>query len=363
VVTEGYGDYLNQVQDVQRPRTSWRLLGDSVSSFPQEQPGRFVDRVALRGLHMKGCGLLLSRRDAVIMCGGLGASLLMPALAAADAQKPMLVRPIPHGHSESLPVIGVGTAGVFNVGASPQERAGATDVIRALVTGGGTVVDTAPSYGNAENVIGGILTDTALRPRVFIATKLEEYRTGGEATEARESLLRLKTDKVDALQFHNVRDPSQDMGGLNALKIQGLCRYTGITTTYKGAYAAAEAILKRGKPDFLEIDYAIDNRDAEERLLPAAADVGAAVLVALPFGRGKLFRKALGNKLPAWAADFECTSWSQFFLKFILSHPAVTVVIPGTDKAEHMIDNLAAGRGRLPDAKERARMAEYVASL
>jgi aryl-alcohol dehydrogenase-like predicted oxidoreductase len=313
------------------------------------------------GVHMKGDQV--SRRDVLILCGGLSAGLLIPGPSTADAQKPMLVRPIPHGHGETLPVIGVGTAGVFNVGTGEQERTGPTDVIRALVAGGGAVVDTAPSYGSAENVIGGILTDTGLRPRVFIATKLEEYRTSREAAEARESLQRLKTDKVDALQLHNVRDPGQDMGGLNALKAQGLCRYTGITTTFKGSYAAAEAILKRGKPDFLEIDYAIDNRDAEERLLPAAADVGSAVLVALPFGRGKLFRKALGSKLPDWAADFECASWGQFFLKFILSHPAVTAVIPGTDKAAHMIDNLAAGRGRLPDAKERARMAEYVASL
>jgi aryl-alcohol dehydrogenase-like predicted oxidoreductase len=176
-------------------------------------------------------------------------------------------------------------------------------------------------------------------------------------------LNRLKTDKVDALQLHNVRDPLQDMSGLNALKAQGICRYTGITTTYKGAYAAAESILKRTKPDFLEIDYAIDNRDAEERLLPVAAEVGAAVLVALPFGRGKLFRKALGSKLPDWAGDIDCTSWAQFFLKFILSHPAVTTIIPGTDKVEHMLDNLAAGHGRLPDEKERARMVQYVASL
>src|ERR1700691_2236209 len=318
---------------------------------------------AVAEVHMKSGDQLLSRRDAVILCGGLSASLLIPGLGAADAQKPMLVRPIPHGHGETLPVIGVGTSGVFNVGESPQQRTGPTEVIRALVAGGGTVVDTAPSYGNAENVIGGILTDTGLRPRVFIATKLEEYRTGGEAAEARESLQRLKTNKVDALQLHNVRDPNQDMAGLNALKAQGLCRYTGITTTFKGAYDAAEAILKRARPDFLEIDYAIDNRDADERLLPAAADVGAAVLVARPFGRGQLFRKALGTKLPDWAADIDCMSWGQFFLKFILSHPAVTAVIPGTDKAEHMIDNLAAGRGRLPDAKQRARMAEYVASL
>ena len=261
----------------------------------------------------------LSRRDALILCGGLGASLLMTKARAVDAQKPILVRPIPHGHGETLPVIGVGTAGVFNLGTSAQERTGPTDVIRALVAGGGSVVDTAPSYGDAENVIGAILSETKSRPRVFIATKLEDYRRGGEAAEARESLQRLKTDKVDALQLHNVRDPGQELGGLNALKAQGLCRYTGITTTYKGAYAAAEAILKRGKPDFLEIDYAIDNRDAEERLLPTAADVGAGVLVALPFGRGKLFRKALGSQLPDWAADFDCTSWGQFFLKSVSS--------------------------------------------
>jgi aryl-alcohol dehydrogenase-like predicted oxidoreductase len=312
---------------------------------------------------MRGNDLLVTRRAAVIMCGGLSASLCVPKLALAEAQKPMLVRPIPHGNGESLPVIGVGTAGVFNVGSSSQDRNGPAGVIRALVAGGGTVIDTAPSYGEAESVIGGILSAGGFRPRVFLATKLEQYRTGAEAAEARESLNRLKTDKVDALQLHNVRDPLQDMSGLNALKAQGICRYTGITTTYKGAYAAAESILKRTKPDFLEIDYAIDNRDAEERLLPVAAEVGAAVLVALPFGRGKLFRKALGSKLPDWAGDIDCTSWAQFFLKFILSHPAVTTIIPGTDKVEHMLDNLAAGHGRLPDEKERARMVQYVASL
>ena len=313
--------------------------------------------------YMKSGARLVSRRDAVVMCGGLSASLLVPRVAAAEAQSPLLVRAIPHGAGEALPVIGVGTAGVFNVGSSPQDRTRPTDVIRALVAGGGAVIDTAPSYGEAENVVGDALSDTRLRARVFIATKLEEYRTGGETTEARESLRRLKTDKVDALQLHNVRNPDQDMGGLNALKAQGLCRYTGITTTFKSAYGAAEAILKRAKPDFLEIDYAIDNRGAEERLLPAAMDAGTAVLVALPFGRGQLFRKALGNRLPDWATDFECTSWAQFFLKFILSHPAVTTVIPGTDKVEHMIDNLAAGRGRLPDIKQRARMAQYLLSL
>jgi aryl-alcohol dehydrogenase-like predicted oxidoreductase len=307
---------------------------------------------------------LISRRDAMMLCGGLGVSLVTARLRAADAQTVSVrVRSIPHGGGESLPVVGVGTAGVFNVGDNAEGRAGPTAVVRTLIAGGGSIIDTAPSYGQAESVIGSILSDTGLRSRVFIATKLENYRSGGEVAEARESLQRMKIDKVDALQLHNVRDPRQDLAGLSALKAQGLCRYTGITTTYKNDYAAAEAILKRAKPDFLEIDYAIDNRDAEQRLLPAAADAGAGVLVALPFGRGKLFKKALGSKLPDWAAEFDCVSWGQFFLKFVISHPAVTAAIPGTDKAEHMTDNLGAAHGRLPDAKERTRMAGYVASL
>jgi aryl-alcohol dehydrogenase-like predicted oxidoreductase len=160
-----------------------------------------------------------------------------------------------------------------------------------------------------------------------------------------------------------VRDPQQDMGGIDALKAQGLCRYTGITTTFERDYAAAEAIIKRSRPDFLEVDYAFDNRRAEERLLPAAQDAGTAVLTALPFGRGRLFRTALNKTLPEWAAEFDARSWAQFFLKFVLSHPAVTVVIPGTNKPEHMTDNLGAGIGRLPDAQQRQKMIAFLDTL
>jgi aryl-alcohol dehydrogenase-like predicted oxidoreductase len=163
--------------------------------------------------------------------------------------------------------------------------------------------------------------------------------------------------------LHNVHDPGQRLAELNSLKDQGICRYTGITTTYRGAYGAVESILKREKPDFLEIDYAIDNRDVEARILPAARDAGTAVLVALPLGRGGLFRKVRGKPLPDFASEFDCKSWSQFFLKFLLGNPAVTAVIPGTDKAEHMIDNLAAGQGRLPDAAMRTRMVRYLETL
>ena len=307
----------------------------------------------------------LSRRDLAHLSLGFGAAALGAGVLNAHAQgeKPLLRRPIPHGKGETIPVVGVGTSEVFEVGPSPADRAGPTAVVQALVAGGGSVIDTAPSYGEAEGVVGDIVAAAGLRPRVFIATKLEYFRPGQEEAEAQACLKALKTDRVDLLQLHNVRDPRQSLAGLNALKARGLCRYTGITTTFESAYAATETITTREKPDFLLIDYAIDNREAENRLLPAAAAAGTAVLVALPFGRGRLFRTALGKKLPDWAAEFDCASWGQFFLKFILGHPAVTAVVPGTSKAQHMVDNLGAGRGRMPDAKQRERMIQYVESL
>lgn len=305
----------------------------------------------------------LSRRTALALCTGAGAGAFagLPSWARA-AQVTPRTRPIPHS-GEQLPVIGVGTAIVFDVGTSRQEEAGCSGVVRALVAHGGSIIDTAPSYGGAERVVGDILSATRLRPRVFLATKIEPESFSDPASGLRDSLQRLRTDKVDLLQFHNVSDPGLDLGQLRALKSQGRCRYTGITTTFRGAYEAAEAILEREKPDFLEIDYALDNRDAEERMLPAAAAAGTAVLAALPFGRGRLFRLALGKALPPWAADIDCSTWAQFFLKYVLAHPAVTAAIPGTDKAAHMIDDLGAGLGRLPDAAMRARMVRYVQSL
>jgi aryl-alcohol dehydrogenase-like predicted oxidoreductase len=179
----------------------------------------------------------------------------------------------------------------------------------------------------------------------------------------RGSLQRLKTDKVDLMQFHNVRDPNQDLGMLRDWKAQGLCRYIGITTTSAASYDATVAILEREKPDFLLIDYAIDKREIEARVLPAATAVGAAVVIALPFGKGRLFRGVMNKPLPDWASEFDCSSWAQFFLKFVLGNPAVTVVSPGTNNPVHMMDDLVAGRGRMPDEKERARMVQYVGSL
>jgi aryl-alcohol dehydrogenase-like predicted oxidoreductase len=312
----------------------------------------------------------LSRRDVTGLCTGLGASLLAPAyLQPAQAQsaapeKPLITRAIPHS-GEKLPVVGLGTIIVFDVGTDAAKRASCSDTVRALAAHGGSLIDTAESYGTAEAVLGDILADTGLRSQVFLATKfdIKDYDKTNGAAAFQGSLQRLRTGKLDLMQFHNVRDPKQDLGLLRDWKAQGLCRYTGITTTSEDSYDATVAILEREKPDFLMVDYAIDKREAEARVLPAAAAAGTAVVVALPFGRGRVFHDVLSKPLPDWTAEFDCASWAQFFIKFILGNPAVTVVAPGTDKAEHMIDNLGGGRGRLPDAAMRARMAQFVQSV
>lgn len=297
---------------------------------------------------------VFSRRHSMALGAGLA---LAPHLALA-ADKPLIKRPIPHG-GELIPIVGLGTANGFDENARAQLEA----VIRALFAQGASVIDTAPSYGNAEQVVGEVLAAQNARDKCFIATKLEGLDPAGAAQEAAGCLTRLKTRKLDLLQLHNVRDPNQSLRGLTALKAQGLIRYTGITTTFERAYDAAEAIVKREKPDFLEVDYAIDNREAEARLLPAAQDAGTAVVVALPFGRGRLFRDVLKKPLPDYAAEIDCASWAQFFLKFLLSHPAVTLAIPGTSNPAHMVDNIAGGRGAMPDARMRQRMIDTVSRI
>ncbi len=177
------------------------------------------------------------------------------------------------------------------------------------------------------------------------------------------SQTRLKTATLDLLQLHNVRDPQQSLAAFRDWKAQGVCRYTGITSTFHGDFAAVEAVLRREKPDFVQIDYSLDDREAEKRLLPAAAEVKAGVLTALPFGRGRLFRAVRGKELPPWAAEFDAKSWAQFFLKYLLGDPRVTAVIPGTSDPAHMADNLGAARGRLPDPGQRQKMIAFVEGL
>ena len=299
----------------------------------------------------------MSRREFSSCVAALAAGALFPP-RVSGAEPGIVTRPIPHS-GERLPAVGLGTARVFDVGDDPARRAALAEVLRELVAGGGSIIDTATSYGSAEAVVGDLVAQAGLRKRVFIATKLED----ADADELRGSLARLRTAQVDLLQLHNVRDPKRDLAPFRAWKTEGACRYVGITSTFERDYAAIEAVLARERPDFLEIDYSIDDRSAERRLLPLAAETGAAVLTALPFGRGRLFRAVRGKPLPDWANEFDAESWAQFFLKFLLGNPAVTAVIPGTSSAAHMRDNLGAMRGRLPDAAQRRRMVALIESL
>ena len=306
---------------------------------------------------------MASRRRLLAFSTGFAATAWLPALGQEKSGTPALItRPIPHS-GERLPVVGLGTSQVFEVGDDPARRKECAEVLKTLVAGGGKLIDTAPSYGTAEGVVGDLVAATGLNGRVFLATKLEDYDRRTAAAQLSGSLQRLRTNRVDLMQLHNVSDPHQDLAILREWKAQGYCRYFGITTSSGGDFAAVEAVVRREKPDFLQVNYSLGDRAAEKRVIPAAAEAGAAVLTDLPFGRNRLFRAVRGQKLPEWAAEFDAASWGQFFLKYLLGNEAVTAVIPGTSNPEHMADNLGAGRGRLPDAAQRARMVAFFEAL
>jgi aryl-alcohol dehydrogenase-like predicted oxidoreductase len=301
--------------------------------------------------------LPLSRRQFGRLVLACGAASLAPNAASAQAAAPLLTRAIPSS-GEALPAVGLGTANIFDRADEVTDQA-AQKVLQALTSGGGRLVDTASTYGDAEIAIGTAVANAGLRDKIFIATKLE----APDAAELQRSLSRLKVDKVDLLQLHNVREGKLGLGQFRDWKAAGKCRYIGITSTYHRDFGAVEQALRHEKPDFVQVDYSLDNRVAEERILPLAAEVKAGVLTALPFGRNRLFRAVRGKSLPDWAADFDAATWAQFFLKYLLGNPAVTAVIPGTTDPAHMADNLGAARGRLPDAAQRRRMVEFIDQL
>jgi aryl-alcohol dehydrogenase-like predicted oxidoreductase len=294
----------------------------------------------------------MTRRDFAVMAAA--AAVSPPAFAQPNAQ--LVTRAIPSS-GELLPAVGLGTAQVFNT-ADDVTRQKAAAVVQALIANGGRLIDTASTYRDAEVVLGDVIEAAGLRDKVFIATKTE----GPDSAEFRRSLVRLKTSKVDLLQLHNVSDTQQSLARFKEWKSQGLCRYFGITSTFHGDFTAVEAVLKREKPDFVQVDYSLDDRVAEKRILPLAAEVKAGVLTALPFGRARLFRAARGKEIPDWARDF-AHSWAQFFLKYLLGDPRVTAVIPGTSNVAHMTDNLGAMSGPLPDPDQRRKMVSFVEAL
>ena len=283
-----------------------------------------------------------------------GVILLAPHALAQSPE--FLSRAIP-STGERLAPVGLGTAQVFDVN-DETTRQKADAVLQALIVGGGHLVDTASVYGEAELVIGDVAARARSREKLFLATKLE----APDPAELKRSLARLQVDKLDLLQFHNIRYPDQSLAQFKEWKAQGVCRYIGITSTRHADFAAIEAVLGREKPDFVQIDYSLDDREAEKRILPLAAEVKAGVLTALPFGRARLFRAVRGKELPDWAREFADT-WAQFFLKYLLADPRVTAVIPGTADAVHMTDNLGAMRGRLPDEEQRRQMVAFADTL
>jgi aryl-alcohol dehydrogenase-like predicted oxidoreductase len=300
-----------------------------------------------------------------VILGGAGAALaaLSPWGPAFAAEGAVQTRPIPHS-GEPLPVIGIGTAIIFDFENDAVAYAARRKVIQILIAGGGSLIDTAHAYGRAEDRLGDIVPDLGVRDRLFLATKFSYRDDRAQATASlRNSLRRLKTDRLDLMQAWNVGDPRYDFGLLRAWQQQKLTRYVGMSTSNVRQYDAIAKVLAREKPDFFQVNYSLNVREAENVLLPLAQDVGAAVLVNLPFGRASLFKKVAGRPLPEFAAEFGAKTWAQFFLKFILGHPAVTAVIPGTDRPEYMVDNLQAGHGAMPDAAMRRRMVEYWEAL
>jgi len=294
----------------------------------------------------------ITRRSFAALAGGL----LVSARTFAQTETPFLTRAIPHS-GERIPAVGLGTASVFDEN-NPAMLNKAAAVVQTLIKNGGRLIDTASSYGDAESVLGDVTSADRLRSKLFIATKLESP----DSEELKRSLTRLKTASVDLLQLHNVSDKQQSLQRFREWKQQGVCRYVGITSTFRSDYPAIEAVLKREKPDFVQIDYSLDNREAEKAILPLAAQVGAGVLTALPYGRGRLFQAVHGKELPDWARAF-ANSWGQFFLKYLLGDPRVTAVIPGTNDPGHMADNAQAMRGPLPDSDQRHRMIEFIEAL
>jgi len=275
-----------------------------------------------------------------------------------------LLKTIPSS-GEKVPAVGLGTASSFSAAArTPEEHAELLQVIKLFTDLGGSFIDTAPTYGNSEVVLGELIREVGNADKIFMATKLSRVE-GKEAGLAQfnQSAERLAPCNLDLNQIHNLGDWETQLALLREMKAEGRIRYIGITTSSDRQYPDLVQILKDEEWDFVQFDYAIDNRNAEEELLPIAADKGIATLINGPFGRTRLFSRVAGQEVPEWAHEFGATSWAQFFLKWLLGHPNVTVPIPATSDARHLRDNMGAGLGRLPDQAERKRMADFIDAL
>ncbi len=299
-------------------------------------------------------------RRALLRAGiTVGASIVLPSRHLFAQTDGLIQRKIP-STGEALPVIGIGTARRYEAVTTEAERAPLRDVLRQFAQAGGKVVDTAPSYGSAETVVGDLVSGLNVRDSLFLATKVGARGRDAGIRQLEQSFKRLRASTIDLIAVHNLQDTQAQLQTLREWKAAGRIRYVGITTSFERQFPEFEQTMKAEALDCIQVNYALDNRKAGERILPLAADRGMAAMINLPFGRGRLFQAVQGQSLPPWAAEFDCASWAQFFLKYIVSHPAVTCAIPGIAKVEYLADNLGAARGRLPDAALRRRMERFI---
>jgi aryl-alcohol dehydrogenase-like predicted oxidoreductase len=306
----------------------------------------------------------MNRREFIKAGIVAGASMALAGHDLLAQEAPLLQKKIPSS-GETIPVIGIGTARRYEEIGSEAEKVPLRETLRRFKELGGKVIDSSPSYGTAEAVVGELQENLKIRDALFLATKVSLRDVGREAglKQIEQSFKRLRTDKIDLIAVHNLRDTQTQLRTLRELKRAGRIRYVGVTTSFERQYPEFEETMKNEALDFIQVDYALDNRNADERIIPLAGDRGMAVMVNLPFGRGRLFNAVQGKKLPEWASEFDCATWAQFFLKYIVSHPAVTCAVPGMAKAEYVVDNMGAARGRLPDAALRRRMEQWIDGL
>ncbi len=305
----------------------------------------------------------ITRREMLQVSAGIGAALFLNRFPAFAQSPAILTRTIPSS-GEVVPAVGLGSARTFNVGESAAERAPLKEVLRLFREAGGTIFDTAPTYGTSEKVAGALVQELGIQNELFFATKISTRGGREVGVQQQESSLRAwGRDMIDLNQVHNLSGVDIHLPTIRKAKEEGRTRYVGVTTSSARQFERMEQVMRSEPLDFVQLNYSIGERQAAERLLPLAQDKGLAVMVNEPYNVGRLFRAVRGHELPQWADEFDCKSWGQFFLKYILAHPAVTAVIPATSDPEHLVDNVGAGLGRLPDERMRRRMEQLFDGL
>jgi len=313
---------------------------------------------------------MFTRREWLTLTAGAGAAFSFDPKTLLALQAQAVIRRAIPSSGEQIPLIGLGSSATFSAIARSEDLAAIRGVLETLVKEGGTVFDTAPGYGASEEVAGRVAADAGLTNQIFWATKVNVAGRGNAQADPaaaraqiEASFTRIKKNPIDLIQVHNLGDVPTQLGILKELKKEGRVKYIGVTSTAENQYAQLEQIMQSEPLDFIGVDYAIDNREVESRILPLALERKIGVLVYLPFGRTRLWNRVAGRTVPEWAKEFDATTWAQFFLKFIAANPAITSITPATSQPRNMADNLGGGRGRLPDEAMRKRMIELVDSL